>query len=71
MKAPTACFARLCVFPDAWNQDCVGALECHDLTAEAADRSPVSSLHLKATDTLDWAYSDLRQMAEVLTTKGD
>lgn len=65
------CFARRCVFDDAWNQDCVDRLECRDLTPEAADRSPISARHLKAVDTLDWAHGDLEVLVGVIADKGD
>lgn len=65
------CLARRCVFDDDWNLDCVDVLECNDLSEESAARSPISPLHLRAADTLDWAHADLQGLVQVLAAKGD
>lgn len=64
------CLARLCRHPDAWDLDCVAALECVAPTPEAETRSPISPNHVKVTDTLAWIHDDLKVLISVLQAKG-
>lgn len=65
------CSGRRCVVEAGWNEDCVEALECRDMTEEASNRSPIHSKLLRAEDALRWTRQDVRALLSVLDARGE
>jgi hypothetical protein len=63
------CLARSCRVDDAWDLDCVDALQCVGPTEESRSRDPVSGKIEAAAGLLGWVLNDLRGMVREVVDK--